>query len=194
MSNTSNDDLDVKGKHCLFIGDSHTCNDNFGYQKLMCDYTGMTYDVCAKSGCTTKWMLDYGFLHLANQDKYYDYCFIWGGANDAYNSVNEEYTLMNLRSLIKLCNKRNIKCVVITGFDPFTCVRDNKKVAIMNYKVRYNHLQNKMLTELTNCKVVDTRQAIKQKDCGDWLCHMKYSGHKEMAMTLIKDLNFKLLP
>jgi len=188
-----NDVSSVVGKNCLFIGDSHTSNDIFGYQKLLCDYTGMTYTTCAKSGVTTKWMLDYGFLNLANELVTYDYCFIYGGANDAFNSVDPVLTIMNIQGLVRVCNRKNIQCFVITGFDPFVCVRDNKNVGMMKYKVRYNRLQDMMVTQLHDCQVIDTRSDIKMVDCGDGLCHMKRSGHLKLALSIAKQCGFEVL-
>ena len=62
----------------LFIGDSHTAAD-YGWQHQVCKQTGMTYLNTAVGGQQTTWMVG---VAKAKITEYFDYCFIYGGAND----------------------------------------------------------------------------------------------------------------
>jgi lysophospholipase L1-like esterase len=67
----------------LFIGDSHTANHGYGWQVQLCQATGLIQNNISVGGKTTGWMLTQANL---NVNPNYDYCFIYGGANDMYNS------------------------------------------------------------------------------------------------------------
>jgi hypothetical protein len=173
----------VKNKTVLFIGDSHTANKDFGWQQQLCKITGMKGRNVAVGGKMTPWMLSMAKQHL---DSSYDYCFVYGGANDCYSLVSVEKTIVNIQAIADLCKAKGVKCVVLTGFDPLTCVRVNS-----NYPQLYAKLQRMMLTQLRDCEVVDCRKAVVRTNCWDNICHMNYDGHKNMANCIVDSCGFK---
>ncbi len=178
---------DVSGKTALFIGDSHTANHRWGWQVILCDNTGIKMNNLSVGGKTTGWMLDVAKTSL---NKNYDYCFIYGGANDMFShSIKAKTALKNVQSIVDICNVNSVQAVVITGFNPHTCVvtPDNP-----GYPKRYADFQQMLLDSIKGAKVIDTRSAVIRKDCGDAICHMNHSGHKKMCETIISKLKFKI--
>lgn len=174
--------INVKNKRALFIGDSHTANHSFGWQKLLSQQVGFKYANVSISGKTTYWMLNMAVYKL-NKD--IDYCFIYGGANDMYsNNITPEDAFENIKGMARICKKNGIKCVVLTGFDAKVCTRTSNP----RYVGRYAKFQELLLgNKIDGAVVVDTRVVLRE-DCGDNLCHMKLSGHKKVAEKVIKDL------
>lgn len=175
--------VNVKGKRVLFIGDSHTANSQFGWQIQTCKQTGMVLTNTAVGGKSTPWMVQIAKQYV---NRNYDYCFVYGGANDCYNSAAINKTINNLQSIANLCKENNVQCYVLTGFNPLTCVKSNTQ-----YPKIYDSLQRRMITDLKNCTVINCRKAVKITDCWDWLCHMNYNGHKAMADCVIETCKFK---
>ena len=179
--------INVQDNVALFIGDSHTANQQNGWQKVLCDKTGMICNNASVGGKTTYWMLEMGVYKLNNK---IDYCFIYGGANDMYSShIRPEDALKNIQGIARMCNKLSIKCYVLTGFDPRRCTRTQNP----NYVPRYEKLQQLILTEyLEGATPIDVR-VVDRKDCWDNLCHMSPAGHKKIAEKIIKDLKLKTI-
>lgn len=175
----------VKGQKALFIGDSHTANKDFGWQKQLCKSTGLIEDNVSQIGKTTYWMLNMAVYKLNNK---YDYCFIYGGANDMYAShITVEEAINNIKGIARICSKLGVQCVVLTGFDPVTCTRTGNS----KYAWRYASFQRKLMSEyLEGARVIDTR-VVARTDCWDGLCHMRKEGHKKIADKVIKDLAFQ---
>ena len=175
--------IDVKGKHALFIGDSHTSNHNSGWQKLVCNKTGMKMKNVSVSGKTTYWMLEMGVYTIKPN---INYCFIYGGANDMYtSSITPEEAVNNIQGIIRICIGNGVHPVVLTGFDPKNTNTPNK-----NYIPKYIKFQKLLLTTIKDATVIDTRVVLKS-DCWDGLCHMSPSGHKKIAEKVISDMNLK---
>lgn len=179
--------LNVKGKTALFIGDSHTANFKQGWQRRLSDSVGFICKNAAVSGKTTYFMLDMAVYKLSDN---IDWCFIYGGANDMYTqSITPKEAVDNIRSIARMCQKRAIRCVVITGFDPVKCTRTNNP----NYAQKYSTFQQILLTQgVEGATVVDTR-VVDLKDCWDPLCHMAPSGHAKIARRVISALKLKPL-
>ena len=178
--------INVKDKTALIIGDSHSANNTNGWQKVLCDKTGMKMINASVGGKTTFWMLDMATYKINNN---VNYCFIYGGANDMYSSgIKPVQSLRNIQGIVRMCNGRGIKCYVITGFDPEKCTRTTNP----NYPSRYSTLQKMMLDSIKDATVIDTRVA-ERKDCWDALCHMAPSGHKKIANKIIQDGKFKTI-
>jgi len=177
--------INVKDKTALFIGDSHTANHGFGWQKILSQQVGFKYGNVSVGGKTTYWMLNMAVYKL-NKD--IDYCFIYGGANDMYSSnIKPIDAVENIRAIARITKQYNIKCIVLTGFDAGKCTRTSNK----SYAGRYAEFQRILLQEgVVGATVVDTR-VIARVDCGDGLCHMNQSGHKKIAEKIIKDLALK---
>lgn len=173
----------VKDKIVLYIGDSHSANADFGWQVQLSKITGMKGKNVSVGGKMTPWMLSMAKQHL---DTSYDYCFVYGGANDCFSMVPVEKTLTNLQAIANLCKEKGVKCIILTGFDPLTCVKVNS-----GYPQLYSKLQKMMLTQLKDCQVVDCRKAVVRTNCWDYLCHMNYDGHKNIANCIVDSCNFK---
>jgi hypothetical protein len=175
---------DVKGKKALFIGDSHTANYGYGWQTQLSQATGLVQKNIAVEGKTTSWMLTQAQLQV---NPNYDYCFIYGGANDMYNSNISAFSAFNnIQSIVNICNSKGVKPIVLTGFDYSVCTRTENKL----YPVKGAELQRMLLGQIRNAKVVDTR-VVYRADCGDVLCHMNYSGHRKTAQAVISACKFK---
>ena len=175
---------DVRGKKALFIGDSHTANHGYGWQVQLCKATGLIQNNISVGGKTTSWMLTQAQMHV---NPNYDYCFIYGGANDMYNShISAINAFNNIQYMVNLCNYKGVKPIVLTGFDYAVCTRTANKA----YPGKGAELQRLLLGQLQNATVVDTR-VVYRSDCGDELCHMNYSGHQKMAQAVIKACKFK---
>ena len=176
--------VSVRGKKALFIGDSHTANHNYGWQIQVCQATGLQQNNIAVGGKTTSWMLQQANMYLTPN---YDYCFIYGGANDMYNShISAGMAFNNIQYIVNMCNYKGVKAVVLTGFDYSVCTRTDNRM----YPVKGAELQRMLLSQLRGATVVDTR-VVYRGDCGDALCHMSYSGHQKTAQAVIKACRFK---
>lgn len=177
--------VDVKDKNSLFIGDSHTSNHNAGWQVVVCKKTKMKMNNVSVGGKTTSWMLETAKVNLSSN---YDYCFIYGGANDMYStSISIKQAIGNIKQIIKLCKIYNVQPIVLTGFDPIKCTRTKNA----NYGPKYAKFQQAILDSITDVIVVDTR-VIDRSNCWDELCHMNPEGHKKTAEAVLKTCNFKI--
>lgn len=180
--------VNVKGKKSLFIGDSHTANHAYGWQEILCYKTGMTMRNTAVGGKNTYWMLDQ-IVYAAN--KSFDYCFIYGGANDMYSNTSMVDALHNIKAMIKVCKGNGIKPVVLTGFDPQLCVRKDKYPV---YVARYTKFQKMLLDSIKDAKVIKSHFVSRADgDCGDYICHMTARGHRKMAEGVIKEMKFEVV-
>jgi lysophospholipase L1-like esterase len=176
----------VKGKKVLFIGDSHTAFD-FGWQHQVATKTGMSYLNTAVGGKQTTWMLE---TAKQNINSGFDYCFIYGGANDMAGNRAPIKAVRNIQRIVDLCKIHNVKAVVVTGFDPLTCVKVGSRKAYREYPQRYARFQQLLIDSIHGAEVIKTH-CISRTDCGDFLCHMTASGHKKMAAKIILDLHFQ---
>ena len=175
---------DIRGKRALFIGDSHTANHGYGWQVQLCQATGLIQNNISVGGKTTSWMLQQAQMYVTSN---YDYCFIYGGANDMYNSrISAAMAFNNIQYMVNICKYKGVKPIVLTGFDYSVCTRTENRM----YPVKGAELQRMLLGQLQNATVVDTR-VVYRSDCGDPLCHMNYSGHQKMAQAVIKACKFR---
>ena len=129
-------------------------------------------------------------INIINRNNNYDYCFIYGGANDMYGSVKAIKAVKNIQGIVDICNQNDVEAIVVTGFNPFDCVVTPNNPG---YPKRYADFQQMLLDSIKGAKVIDTRKAVIRKDCGDAICHMNHSGHKKMAETIINKMNLKTL-
>ena len=175
---------DIRGKRALFIGDSHTANHGYGWQVQLCQATGLIQNNISVGGKTTSWMLQQAQMYVTSN---YDYCFIYGGANDMYNShISAAMAFNNIQYMVNICKYKGVKPIVLTGFDYSVCTRTENKA----YPGKGAELQRMLLGQLQNATVVDTR-VVYRSDCGDALCHMNYSGHQKMAQAVIRACKFR---
>lgn len=186
IANTQ-DPENVKGKKALFIGDSHTSAYGWGWQDMICQRTGMHLKNTASIGKQTSWMA----RKLKNYaDTSYDYCFIYGGGNDIAAGVGPRKVFTNISTMVSYCQELNITPVVITGADPSVVidpVSNQWKLYIKNKTI----LQSFFVDSLQGAYVIDIRDLIEKKDCADFLCHMKKSGHSKISNLVIKSMNFQ---
>ena len=159
--------ISVKGKKALFIGDSHSAAD-YGWQHQVCKKTGMTYLNTAVGGKQTAWMLQEA---RAKVTPYFDYCFIYGGANDMASNRPPMNSVKNIQAIVNLCNKAHVTPIVITGFDPVTCINitasGHRKMALciidkLNLKI-YENLSPKKKHQEKELRVIqNSKITIKQ--------------------------------
>lgn len=180
--------VNVNGKKSVFIGDSHTAAD-YGWQYQVCKKTGLVMLNTSVGGKQTYWMLQTAQSVLTEN---FDYCFIYGGANDMASNRPPMRSVKNIQKIVNICNQKGIKPVVLTGFDPITCVVIGNREAYKGYPQRYAKFQKLLMDSITNAKVIKTH-CISRTDCGDFLCHMTSSGHKKMAMCVIKEMKFQII-
>jgi hypothetical protein len=180
--------VNVQGKKVLFIGDSQTANrDGYGWQTLLCKKTGMVGTNLAQVGKHTPWMIQ---KLKQNLDTTYDYCFIWGGANDIHGN-RDPYKVMNdIQDMVDMCREKNVRPIVILGYNSMEVIRPIKGQEF--YPNAYVKYQQVLLENLRNVVIVDTR-ILERKDCADWTCHMQPSGHRKIYEKVIDTLNFKVL-
>jgi lysophospholipase L1-like esterase len=175
--------VDVSGKKALFIGDSHTSNHSAGWQVVVCKKTKLKMNNVSVSGKTTGWMLQMAKQNLSSN---YDYCFIYGGGNDAAGKTPIKKVVKNIQAMVDLCHVHKVIPIVLTGFDPIKCTRSK----IPNYAQRYAAIQKGVMDSVSGAIIVDTR-VVDRLDCWDELCHMNPTGHKKVANQVIKTCKFK---
>ena len=178
--------LSVEGMKSLFIGDSHTSGYGWGWQDILCKKTGMTLLNTAVGGKRTDWMIKQLNIH---KRKGFDYCFIYGGANDCASSVSPRTAFMNIQKMVDTCLSNNMIPVVITGTDP-NVTFTGKSPEWKDYVRKKTEFQNYLVDSLQRATVVDTR-FIPRSDCADFVCHMNIQGHRKTANAVIETLNFK---
>jgi hypothetical protein len=182
--------INCQGKKVLFIGDSHTAYDK-GWQDQLCKKTCMIGVNIAVGGKRTDWMLT---QLLKNIDSSYNYCFIWGGANDAASCTPLQEIIDNIQKMVNTCNGYGVTPIVLTGFDPELCIDVSKQDLSRwgNYISKYTELQHMISTQVKKCIVVKNHFiSRKDGDCGDFICHMSASGHRKMANGIVNNLKFK---
>jgi hypothetical protein len=179
--------LDVNGKNALFIGDSHTAAD-YGWQHQLCKKTKMRYLNTAVGGKQTYWMLETAKQKVT---EYFDYCFIYGGANDMAGNRPPMRSVKNIQRIVDICRQFGVTPIVITGFDPITCVNVAGRDIYKGYPQRYARFQQLLVDSIQGAKVLKTH-CISRTDCGDFLCHMTGSGHKKMCNFIISACRFKV--
>jgi len=178
---------DVKGKRALFIGDSHTAAD-YGWQYQLCKKTKMVYLNTAVGGKQTAWMLE---VAKQNINSGYDYCFIYGGANDMAGNRAPIKSVKNIQKIVNMCLAKQVTPIVLTGFNPLTCVNVAGRDIYKGYPQRYAKFQQLLVDSIQGAKVLKTH-CISRTDCGDYLCHMTGSGHKKMCNFIISACRFKV--
>ena len=179
--------ISVKGKKALFIGDSHSAAD-YGWQHQLCKKTKMTYLNTAVGGKQTAWMLEEA---KAKVTEYFDYCFIYGGANDMAGTRPPMKSVKNIQAIVNICNRHGVTPIVITGFDPVTCIDIKGRDVYKGYPQRYAKFQQCLIDSIKGAVVVETH-CISRTDCGDFLCHMTASGHKKMCNFIISACRLKV--
>jgi hypothetical protein len=177
--------VDVNGKKALFIGDSHTANHDFGWQVILCQKTGMKMTNTAVIGRHLPWMVSVARQTIS---PYYDYCFIYGGANDIHGNRNPHSVVKDVQKIVEMCTMNGVEAIVLTGFNAEECVRPIKGQEF--YPKAYTRYQKILMDSIVDATVVDTRVVVRT-DCGDWTCHMQPTGHRKVANAVIKQMNFK---
>jgi hypothetical protein len=178
---------DISGKRALFIGDSHTAAE-FGWQHQLCKKTQMMYLNTAVGGKQTTWMIEVAKLHVNSG---YDYCFIYGGANDMAGNRAPIKAVRNIQKIVNMCLEKQVTPIVLTGFDPLTCINVGSRESYKGYPQRYAKFQQLLVDSIKGATVLKTH-CISRTDCGDFLCHMTASGHKKMTSFITSACRFKI--
>ena len=183
--------VSVKGKKVLFIGDSHTSY-SLGWQDRLCRRTGMTYLNTSVGGKTTTWMKG---IALSSIHSGLDYCLIWGGANDMAGTTKPALAVKNVQYIVDLCRAKGVKAIVLTGFNPKTCVDVTGRGQVwQKYPGRYVVFQKMLQDSIVGAKVIKSHFISRaDQDCGDFICHMAASGHRKMADSIMKTMKFKTI-
>lgn len=179
--------VSVKGKKAIFIGDSHTSNYDWGWQVILCKKTGLIPNNTAIIGKHLPWMVNVANMGVTNN---FDFCFIYGGANDIHGNRNPYSTVKDVQRIVDICNSRGVKPFVLTGFNAEECVRPIHGQEF--YPKAYSEYQKILIDSIKNSTIIDIRVIVKN-DCGDWMCHMNPSGHKKIAEAIIQKLKLKVI-
>lgn len=174
----------VLNKKALLIGDSHSAFAR-GWQSFITDWTGLEIKNTAIEGKTTSWMK---VELVQNIDSTFEYCFIFGGGNDAASSIPPEEIFKNVKQMVDICLEFGVKPVVILGTSTEKVLKSSSGQWKEYARIKTAY-QNLLITNLSGANVVDTRDLIERSDCADFLCHMEISGHKKVAMKVIQDMN-----
>ena len=180
-----NNIIDLNNVPVLFIGDSHTANHSWGWQILLRNKTKLELHNTAVVGKQLPWMVSIGKKTIT---PYFKYCFIYGGVNDIHSKRNPYLVYKDVQHIVNICNSKNVIPVVILGLNVNECisVTKEKEYFSINYK-KYQQLLN---DSIVGAKIININ-TINKNDCFDWICHMKYSGHKKLSDLVIKQMNFK---
>jgi hypothetical protein len=120
----------------------------------------------------------------------YDYCFIYGGANDMAGNRPPIKSVKNIQKIVNMCLAKQVKPIVLTGFDPVSCINVAGRDVYKGYPQRYAKFQQMLVDSIVGAKVLKTH-CISRTDCGDFLCHMTASGHRKMTSFIILACRFK---
>lgn len=174
-------------KRILFVGDSLTSYSN-GWQDVVGRRLGVDYDVLARGGKRTSWMLKALEEQLAD-DSEYDEVVIYGGINDSFSYVNSTTTIKNIQSMVDLCNRLKIHPIVIVGYNPSRVIhRTVYGGAITKVcRDRYIVLQSKMKTDLRGCQIIPMEDSINREDSDDGI-HLRASGHRKFAKWILQNI------
>lgn len=179
----------VLNKKALLIGDSHSAFVR-GWQTFLNYWTGLEIQNTAVEGKTTSWMR--GRL-VQNIDSTFEYCFIFGGENDAASSIPPNKIFKNIEQMVEICIEFGVKPIVILGTSPEKVLKSNSSKWNEYARIKTEY-QNLLITDLPGAIIIDTRDLIERSDCADFICHMEISGHKKIAAKIILDMNlYKML-
>jgi len=170
-------------KKALLVGDSHSAFSK-GWQSFLSEWTGIKITNTAVEGKTTGWMKR---KLVENVDSTYDYCFIFGGGNDASIGIPSSQILSNYNVMIDLCKEYGIKPVIITGTSPDKVLNSTSSKWKMYANIKRNYQDS--LFCISEATIIETRWAIEKEDCADFLCHLETEGHKKIANEIIKQMN-----
>lgn len=177
-------------KKILFVGDSITSDATYSYpaiiKKLRPD---LTIDVLAKSGMTTKWMLENLPSKIKNG---YDRIYIYGGVNDAFNTgIAYSTTLSNVQKMVDMAKDNGAESYVILGYEP-TPFMDYKKMPPTKYvktKEAYIPLIKRYIELQRVLEGVKGAEIVKRFDLGTNTSdgtHPSGTGQKIIANDIIK--------
>jgi hypothetical protein len=174
----------VLNKKALLIGDSHSAFVR-GWQTFLTDWTGLEIQNTAVEGKTTSWMK---VKLVQNIDSTFEYCFIFGGGNDASASILPEEIFKNIEQMVDICIGFGVKPVVILGTSTEKVLKSTSGQWKEYSRIKTEY-QNLIVEDLSGAIIIDTRDLIERSDCADFLCHMEISGHKKVALKVIQDMN-----
>lgn len=180
-----NNSISLNNVPILFIGDSHTANHSWGWQILLKNKTKLELHNTSVVGRHVSTMLKTSKKTIS---PYFKYCFIYGGVNDIYSKRNPHLVYKDVQSIVNICNLNNVKPVIIIGLNVNECIKTTDKQEY--FKKNYIKYQQLLKDSIVGAKIISINN-INRNDCFDWICHMKYSGHKKLSDIVIKEMNFK---
>jgi hypothetical protein len=184
--NTIIDNIDLRGKSAMFIGDSYTANYNWGWQTVLGKKTGIKVYNFSKVGKQTSWMFATSKQQINST---YSYCFIYGGMNDIYGNKKPHQIVENIQKIIDLCILNKVHPIVITGFNAEECIIPLKNKEI--YPKLYTQYQDILLKNIKRAQIINIKKIINRKDCADSLCHLNKIGHIKIANAVIQQMKIK---
>jgi lysophospholipase L1-like esterase len=180
--------MNPKGKLIAFIGDSHTAGYGWGWQSQLAKKYAFTEKNLAVGGKRTDWMVNVLTNYLATNKP--DIVFIYGGANDAYSNVTNNTALKNIQKMVDLCNSKNIKPVVICGYNARkvqinnpntkTTIYVTTKEGMWKLGEKFYQLQLAIQSQIKNAYIVPIWQGAEMKDAPDGL-HITANAQKRFA-------------
>lgn len=195
----------VKNRSILFIGDSMTTirDDNGNESDAWQNYpnlirkmkiAGLTVDVLAIKGKTTKWMKEQ--LPAQLKDKKYDDIFVFGGTNDIFSGLPITDTVKNVQDIVDMMIQNGAKPHVIVGYDTdATWLQDVLSPTewglktmddIMKVKQRYIEYQKALTDNIKNAKLIDFKLGKGMTYDG---VHPNLEGNKIIAQTILDTIN-----
>lgn len=170
----------IQEKKILFVGDSMTAFPG-GWHDQFAKRLGKQYVNSSVPGKRTDWM-KYTLIETLKSDREFSTCFIYGGINDAFAQVKAERVLFNMQEMVDTCNKLGIEPVVIVGYDPSKVMVESttkKKEEDIRIK-RYIQIQDLLIRELKNCKIIPMAENVMRSDSNDGV-HFTKSGHSKFS-------------
>lgn len=173
----------VLNKKALLIGDSHSAFSK-GWQSFLSQWTGLTITNTAVGGKTTGWMKR---RLIENIDSTFQYCFIFGGGNDASMGISSSQILSNYEFMVDICKEYGVQPVIITGTSPEKVLKSNSAKWKKYAEIKKGYQDS--LQYIPGIINIETRHIIEREDCADFLCHMEVRGHKKIANEIIDQMD-----
>lgn len=123
--------------------------------------------------------------HLSKSNKYQE-VYIYGGINDAFSFVNKETSFNNVQKIVDICISKNIKPVVIIGYDPNRVIKNTGYSFNIESKCKKNYIElQKKLLSIKNAKIIPIDTTLNRLDSDDGI-HLNARGHIKFSKWILK--------
>lgn len=171
-------------KKVIFIGDSLTSYKN-GWQDIVSKNRNYQSTNLSKGGKKTSWMLLEISSYLSKSNNY-DKVYIYGGINDAFSFINKENSFNNIQKIVDICVSKNIKPVVIIGYDPVKVIKKTGYSYDLELKCKKNYIElQKRLLSIKNATIIPIDTTLNRLDSDDGI-HLNASGHRKFSKWILK--------